>query len=35
MHGIVLTKMQNLTLSLVEAHSIGLSPVIQPVQILL
>ena len=32
-HGVVVDKVQDLALALVELHSIHLSPVIQPVQI--
>ncbi|KAK4818195.1 hypothetical protein QYF61_008579 [Mycteria americana] len=33
LHGVVVTQVQDPTLSLVEPHTIGLSPLIQPVQI--
>ncbi|GAB0208342.1 mitochondrial enolase superfamily member 1 [Grus japonensis] len=33
LHGVVVTQVQDLALSLVEPHTIGLSPLIQPVQI--
>ncbi|KAK4828429.1 LOW QUALITY PROTEIN: hypothetical protein QYF61_026525 [Mycteria americana] len=33
LHGVVVTQVQDLTLGLVEPHTIGLSPSVQPVQI--
>ncbi|GAB0204449.1 hypothetical protein GRJ2_002910500 [Grus japonensis] len=33
LHGVVVTQVQDLALSLVESHTIGLGPLIQPVQI--
>ncbi|CAM9632961.1 unnamed protein product, partial [Bubo scandiacus] len=35
LHGVVVTQVQDLALSLVEPHTIGLGPLIQPVQMLL